>query len=82
MKVRVLFFASVRDLTGMDMLDVELTESATISELRSFLTTKFPAIGSMETKIAVALNEEYVLGDAKLKNGDEIALIPPVSGGK
>ena len=81
MQVRVLFFASLRDLTKVDSLQVELTENATISDLKNFLLRKYPDFVGIESKFAVALNQEYVVGKATLKHGDEVALIPPVSVG-
>ena len=62
-------------------LEVELKDRATISDLKNVLIRTYPDLGGIESKLAVALNEEYVVGEATLKNGDEVALIPPVSGG-
>lgn len=81
MQVQVLFFAHARDVTGIGSLEVELKDRATISDLKNVLIRTYPDLGSIESKLAVALNEEYVVGEATLKNGDEVALIPPVSGG-
>jgi len=79
--VRVLFFASTREIVGKNSIEIKLNEGATIRDLRNELAKQFPELGSVEKKIAVAINEQYVVDDVSLVNGDEVALIPPVSGG-
>ena len=81
MDVRVLFFASIREIVGKNSIEIKLNEGATIKDLRNELSKQFPELGRVEKKLAVAVNEEYVVDDAPLVNGDEVALIPPVSGG-
>jgi len=79
--VRVLFFASAREITGTASIEIDLHEGATVNELREELLKRFPSLEGIEKKFAIALNEEYVVDDSTLGNGDEVALIPPVSGG-
>jgi len=79
--VRVLFFASTREIIGTNSIEIEMSEGATIRDLRDDLSKQFPGLGSVEKNLAVAINEEYVVDDAPLANGDQVALIPPVSGG-
>ena len=81
MVVRVLFFASAREITGTASIEIDLLEGATVNELREELLKRFPSLEGIEKKFAIALNEEYVVDDSTLGNGDEVALIPPVSGG-
>ena len=81
MDVRVLFFASTREIVGKNSIEIKLDEGATIKDLRNELSKQFPELGRVEKKLAIAVNEEYVVDDAPLVNGDEVALIPPVSGG-
>ena len=81
MVVRVLFFASAREITGTASIEIDLHEGATVNELREELLKRFPSLEGIEKKFAIALNEEYVVDDSTLGNGDEVALIPPVSGG-
>jgi molybdopterin converting factor subunit 1 len=66
---------------GKNSIEIKLNEGATIRDLRNELAKQFPELGSVEKKIAVAINEQYVVDDVSLVNGDEVALIPPVSGG-
>ncbi|MEE3235582.1 MAG: molybdopterin converting factor subunit 1 [Candidatus Latescibacterota bacterium] len=81
MVVRVLFFASAREITGTASIEIDLHDGATVNELREELLKRFPSLEGIEKKFAIALNEEYVVDDSTLGNGDEVALIPPVSGG-
>ena len=81
MDVRVLFFASTREIVGENSIEIKLNEGDTVRDLMNELSKQFPELGSVEKKLAVAINEEYVVDDMSLVNGDEVALIPPVSGG-
>ena len=81
MKVKVLFFASIREITGMQNIGLQLADDTTVSGLRKELIRKYPKLKCTDTKCAVAVNQEYVADDQILSNGDEVALIPPVSGG-
>jgi len=79
-RVRIRFFASYREAAGVERVDLELPEGASIRDAIAAAAREHalpPAGGS----IVVARNQEYVTSDATLVEGDEIALIPPVSGG-
>ena len=88
--VRILFFASAREAAGnINKMDLELDAtdgSDDTGALRKILAEKLPNLASMvldEDSITLALNEEYVQSGQilPLKNGDTVALIPPISGG-
>lgn len=85
--VKVLFFASAREAAGnVSSIDLELVAPADTASLRRSLAEKYPKLGEMvldEDNLTLALNEEYVTRGQvlPLKNGDTIALIPPISGG-
>jgi molybdopterin converting factor subunit 1 len=81
MIVRVRLFARCRDLAGADSVVVEVDEACRVSDLRLALGDKLPALRELLPKCAVALNEEFAKDDAVLSITDEIAMIPPVSGG-
>lgn len=81
MKIRIRLFASLRERTGHSELERELPAGATVGDLRAALETEFPALAQCG-RIAVARNSEYSDAEEKLADGDEIALIPPVSGGE
>ncbi|MDA0747525.1 MAG: molybdopterin converting factor subunit 1 [bacterium] len=81
MKVKVLFFASCRDVVGMRESEIELAEGATVVDLMDGIAAEHVRFKKMEASLMVSVNQEYVDRDAPLKEGDEVAFIPPVSGG-
>mmetsp|Transcript_1333 Transcript_1333/g.5709 ORF Transcript_1333/g.5709 Transcript_1333/m.5709 type:complete len:82 (-) Transcript_1333:141-386(-) len=81
MKVRVLFFANARDLAGTGEAEVELPEGADTSALREELAEKFADLRDLVQSITLAVNQEYTHELVELHDGDEVALIPPISGG-
>ena len=81
MIVRVRLFARCRDLARADSVAVEVEEACRVSKLRSTLGEKLPALRELLSKCAVAVNEEFAEDDTMLSIDDEIAMIPPVSGG-
>jgi molybdopterin converting factor subunit 1 len=80
-KVRVRLFASFREAVGSTKLDWEAPEGATVAEVVVALRERFPSLGPAAEKAMLAVNQEYVTGDIRLHDSDELALIPPVSGG-
>jgi molybdopterin converting factor subunit 1 len=79
MKVTVKFFASVREIVGARTEVVELTDGATIAGVWSSYSERFPRLAKMT--LGYAVNHEYSQTDRILQDGDELAFIPPVSGG-
>ena len=77
----VLLFAAARDLAGADSVMVELPAGSTIAELRSNLARRIPAISGLLAKSAIAVNHEFAEDDRIFQPTDEVAVIPPVSGG-
>jgi MoaD family protein len=80
-KVRVQFYAQLRDLAGLSTTDVDLAEGATISDLLQSVYDKFPALRSHDKNILVGAGVEFVDRNYELKPGDEISIMPPVQGG-
>lgn len=81
MKVRVQFYAQLRDLVGMRELDIELSERATVRDLLDEIYARFPALRPHDKSILVGAGVEFVDRNHALKPGDEIAIMPPVQGG-
>lgn len=81
MKIKVKFFASYKEALGTDELDLDLDEHSTVSDLIENLRQDHPKLGNLLETLMVSVNLEYAVYETELKNGDEVALLPPVSGG-
>jgi molybdopterin synthase catalytic subunit len=81
MRVRVLLFAALREAVGQKQLDLELPADATLAELISRLEREHALLARYRGRLLVSLNEERAPFETQLGEGDEIALLPPVSGG-
>lgn len=81
MRVTVRLFAILRERAALDTLALDLDESATAHSAAALVGERVPAIRDLLGRVALAVNREYVKPDTVLHDGDELALIPPVSGG-
>ena len=81
MRVRVLFFGQLKDLVGRSSEEVELPAGARLETLFDRYASQFPKLRAMAGSIAVARNQEFSTLAAELSDGDEVAFMPPVSGG-
>ena len=81
MKVQVRLFAVLRDSLGRSELEMELPEGATLEDVWRHLVKEHPALAPRRRSLAAAVNRRYAAFDASLAAGDEVAFIPPVSGG-
>lgn len=81
MKVTLRLFAGLHDLLGERQICLELPEDATVVDLREQLGRRYPAIVPFLPTIACAIHEEFVPQGHRLRDGDDVAIIPPVSGG-
>lgn len=79
--VTVLFFSVLREETGTAERVVSLEAPARGSDLLDTLVSEYPGLASYRSSLRLAVNEEYVTPDIRLKEEDEVALITPVSGG-
>lgn len=81
MQIKVLLFGQLREVVGASEEEVELSEGACSADLLAHYQQRFPQIERLCPSIAMAVNQEYVASSAPLQPGDEVALLPPVSGG-
>lgn len=79
--IRIRFFAILRDKAGRGMAEIDLPLNATIATAVEALQAKFPDIRPYMGRCAYAVNQNYVPAETVLHDGDELAIIPPVSGG-
>jgi molybdopterin synthase catalytic subunit len=80
-QVRLLFFASLKDIVGSRQLDLDVPSGATVNDLWDQLESRYPALQRYRPIVLTSVNEEYVDRSAPVADGDEVALFPPVSGG-
>lgn len=81
MRVQVLFFGQLKDLTGRSAEFLPLSDRATLRDVLQHYSDKYPPIRKLSSSLALSINQEYAASDAPLHDGDEVALLPPVSGG-
>jgi molybdopterin synthase catalytic subunit len=81
MRVTVRLFAILREQAKTGKLDLNLDECATVQAAVAAVGEKLPSVRDLLPRVAFAVNREYVKPETILHDGDELALIPPVSGG-
>ncbi len=81
MKVRVKFFAILRERTGTSEVAKEIAEGSTVAELWRQLQKDYPRLDVPGIRLLYAVNQDYVGVDHQLKDKDEVVFVPPVSGG-
>jgi molybdopterin synthase catalytic subunit/molybdopterin converting factor small subunit len=81
MQIRVLFFGMLKDVAGRASDSVSLPEGATVGDLLTYYEDRIPRLKEFLPSLALSVNQQYAGTDACLSANDEIALLPPVSGG-
>ncbi|HRH94852.1 MAG TPA: MoaD/ThiS family protein [Prosthecobacter sp.] len=81
MKLRVLFFSVLRDITGSDEVALELPADSTMGDLMLQIEARWPKLRDWQDSLLLALDQTYVKRDALLHDGGEVAIMPPVQGG-
>ena len=81
MQLSVRFFALYRERAGHSVAAIDAPDNATVGDLIALLRRQYPRLAPPEASIVVAVNQEYAEPGQTLHPGDEICLIPPVSGG-
>ena len=81
MQVRVLLFARLREVVGAGNVELELPAGADAGAAYAALAAVAPELGAMRAKVRCAVAGEYASWDTVLKDGAEVALIPPTAGG-
>ncbi|HEX8995050.1 MAG TPA: molybdopterin converting factor subunit 1 [Ktedonobacterales bacterium] len=81
MQVRVRYFAALREATGASEETLDLPDGATVTQARSLLAERRPALAKLLPTCAAAVNRGYAQADTPLSEGAELAFIPPLGGG-
>ena len=79
--VHVLFFGAARDAAGSEEIDFEISAPADAAQARAQLLTAYPSLQRFGNSLLLAVNQEYAEADREIREGDELAFFPPVSGG-
>ena len=83
MMLKVILFASLKDLVGRSEVELDLTgEGTTVRDIFKRLEAQFPELKRYESILLIAVNQEYTGWEQSVTAGDEIAFFPPVSGGR
>lgn len=82
MRITVRPFARFREIVGSGSLSVELADGSTVADLLVRLANEYPDLLTGAHQLIVAVNQEFASGDMALHQGDEVAVFPPVSGGR
>jgi len=81
MKITLKTFASIRDIIGFNQLELDIPDDATAGSVIETLAEKHEGLASHRETLLIAVNSTYCGSDTTLKEGDTMALFPPVSGG-
>ena len=81
MRVQILFFGILKDVVGRASESLELEEGATVADVLEHYELQVPKLRGLLSSLALSVNQHYAGPGAVLGNGDEVALLPPVSGG-
>lgn len=81
MRVQVKLFATFREIVGAKQLAWTLKEGVTLGQLVDTVFTEYPRLADHEDTMLLAVNQAFTQRDVVLRDGDEVALLPPVSGG-
>ncbi len=79
--VKILLFGAAADRAGTRQTELSVREGTTLGDLWPALTDRHPDLAPMRDTLAFAVNGEYARAEAKVSPGDEVAVLPPVSGG-
>lgn len=80
MEIKVLAFGIAKDIFGGQLIQIMLGEAADIATLKTLLEQQYPQLKELASYM-IAVNDEYAYANTVIQPGDEIAIIPPVSGG-
>ncbi len=80
-RVKVLFFGRLKDVVGQSEESLDLADASTVEQLFALYCTRIPELVKYRSSVVASRNQEFAPWSAPLQSGDEIAFLPPVSGG-
>jgi len=80
-KIKVLFFATLRDRAGTKSLEIEIPVSTTVQELKNRIASDYPNLKQSMESVVISINREFAFDESVVPENAEVAVFPPVSGG-
>ena len=80
-RVKVLFFGRLKDVVAQSEESLDLNDVSTIEQLFAFYSERIPELAKYRSSVVASRNQEFAAWDTQLHSGDEVAFLPPVSGG-
>ena len=80
-RVKLLFFATLRDRAGTKTLELDISPELTVQGLKDKISKEFPNLKESMSSVLITINREYAFDDAVIPPNAELAMFPPVSGG-
>ena len=80
-RVKILFFGRLKDVAGQPEETLDLNEGSTIEQLFALYSRRIPELAKYRSSVVASRNQEFAAWDTQLHSGDEVAFLPPVSGG-
>jgi len=80
-RIKLLFFATIRDRAGTKTLEMEIPEDMTVEGLKDKLASDLPTLKESMSSVLITINREYAFDEAIVPPNAEIGMFPPVSGG-
>ena len=80
-RIKLLFFATLRDRAGTKSMELELSSNLTVQELKDKISDEYPNLKDSMSSVLITINREFAFDDAVIPENAELAMFPPVSGG-
>ena len=80
-RIKLLFFATLRDRAGAKSMELEIPADLTVQGLKEKLSSEYPNLKESMSSVLITINREYAFDDAVIPPNAELAMFPPVSGG-
>jgi molybdopterin converting factor subunit 1 len=80
-RVKLLFFATLRDRAGAKTMELEIPADLTVQGLKDKISSEYPNLSGSMSSVIITINREYAFDDAVIPPNAELAMFPPVSGG-
>ena len=80
-RIKVLFFATLRDRAGIKSVDLEIPAETTVQSLKTLVVDEYPGLKETMGTVVISINREFAFDESVVPENAEVAMFPPVSGG-